>query len=199
MNQTVLDSKQTSARTILVAKNSGLRAPALEALAAHGVGIGETVSFVRGEDVPMIANSLAQGGRRLFAVTGEDLLDEWIARGNLLSSRIRRTRVEWNDRNAVYGKPALCFLGKERPAATGSFRVAVSSRYRELTQRYLRVLIDRGAAITCIEVSGALEAVYAQGIADYIVDIVVTGATMSSYGLSVLDVLLKSDLAVLEA
>jgi ATP phosphoribosyltransferase len=198
MNQPVLDTSLLPT-IVLAPKNRGLYAQALRALDEYGADARETASMVRGEDVPMIANALAQNGRNLYALTGEDLLEEWIARGNRLDSRIRVRSIPWSDSQALYGKPALCFIGKESPARSGAFRVAVASRYRELAGRYLRTLEARGASIERIPVSGALETVYAQGIADFIVDIVVTGATMRQYGLRVLDVVFASDLAVLEA
>jgi ATP phosphoribosyltransferase len=200
MNQPVLDDDTTLLPTIVLApKNRGLYAQALRALDTFGADTRESASMVRGEDIPMIATALAQSGRNVLGLTGEDLLEEWIARGNRLDPRIQRRKIPWDDPSALYGKPALCFIGKESPARNGRMRVAVASRYRELAGRYLRTLEARGATVERIPVSGALETVYAQGIADFIVDIVVTGATMRQYGLNVLDVVFTSDLAVLEA
>jgi ATP phosphoribosyltransferase len=200
MSQPVLEVRTESGTIVLAPKNRGLRARAMAALGGLAGEIDESAaSFVRGEDVPMIANALARGGRRFVALTGEDLLEEWLAQGNTLSPSIRRSSVPWNDPDAIYGKPALCFVGKNVPPPNARLRVAIAARYKSLAEGYLQSLEVRGSAVERIVVNGALEAVYAQGIADCIVDIVVTGATMREYGLRVLDVIFTSDLALLEA
>ncbi len=68
-------------------------------------------TFVRGEDVPLLANELARSGRSVLAFTGEDLLEEWLAGGRTLDARITRRSIAWNDPSARYGKPALCLIG----------------------------------------------------------------------------------------
>jgi ATP phosphoribosyltransferase len=199
MNRPLLEIPPDAQTIVLAPKNRGLHARVVRALDGLGVRLDESATLVRGEDVPMIANALARDGRRVLALTGEDLLEEWIAQGNDLVARLRRRSIAWDDPQAIYGKPALCFVGKGVPAPRSRFRVAIAARYKSLAERYLQTLEARGATIERIMVNGALEAVYARGIADCIVDIVVTGKTMREYGLRVLDVIFASDLAVLEA
>ena len=70
-------------------------------------------TFVRGEDVPLLANEVARGGRSMLALTGEDLLEEWLADGRTLDRTYRpaQHRVERSERalrqaRAVFDRPA---------------------------------------------------------------------------------------------
>ena len=103
--------------TILVAKNRGLIAQATSVLDRRGLRDGEAASYVRGEDVGQLANVAVRSGRELFAITGDDLLDNWIASGNQLDAGIERTRVPWKDQSAIYGKPALCLIAPPKTRA----------------------------------------------------------------------------------
>ena len=188
----------TTETTILVAKNRGLIAQASRVLDRRGLRDGETPSYVRGEDVGQLANATVRAGRDLFAVTGDDLLDDWLAAGNELDAQIERQRVRWSDPYAIYGKPALCLIAPpETRLDRGTLRVAICSRYANLAEPALRGLEQGGTAIVRTYCEGALEAVLMAGMADAIVDIVVTGASIVAAGLSARVVLYTSDLAVL--
>jgi len=190
---------------LLLPKNSGLRAQVEHALAERRPAAGETAYRLRGEDIANLSCQLAREGRDVAAYTGEDLLEEWLAAGNLLDARLKRTRIPWSDPNAIYGKPALCLIGapersleKLRVASEAEkVRIAVCARYQNLAKRYLCELpLHDDVEITLVH--GGLEAVLCERIADFIVDIVVTGKTIQDAGLSVREVFFKSDLVLLE-
>lgn len=182
---------------ILVPKNRGLVAQASRVLAERAlVGV---ISQVRGEDVGALAAEAVRDGRTVFAMTGDDLLDEWLAAGNVLDERLHRSRIAWRDPQATYGAPALCAIAPS--AATfesKTLRVAVCARYARLAEPYLRELEHRGFNLRRSSVQGALEAVVAAGLADCAIDIVVTGRSLRASGLTVIDVISLSNLAVLE-
>ena len=186
----------STATTILVPKNRGLLAQATHALDLRGVSK-EHRALVRGEDVGQLASDAARCGRDIVAITGDDLLDNWLAAGNTLDARLGRERVAWNDPSAMFGKPALCLIAAPQTQLDGGrVRIAVCARYAALAEPMLRAL-ESTTTVVRSYVQGALEVVLAAGMADAIVDIVLTGKSIASYGLVVREVLYRSDLAVL--
>lgn len=190
------------ATVLLVPKNRGLVEQVARALDQR-----DDVSScsMRGEDIPYLANELARRGRRVLAFTGDDLVDEWIAAGNTLDQRLQRRRIRWEDPAAIYGAPALCLIGwgpfdsAQDDKKGGRIRVAVCARYRNLAERFLAACAGDGNAYELISIQGTLETMLLQGVADLIIDIVVTGRTIAEAGLRVLRVISTSDLAVLES
>lgn len=195
---------ETATRTttvVLLPKNRGLAAQAARAFQQRNPGEVEEYS-VRGEDVPLLANELAAAQRRVLAFTGEDLLEEWLRAGNALDPKLARQRELWSDPTAIYGAPALCLIGARSLAIgedSAAIRIAVCARYSRLAEPFLADLQKSGLNVECISIQGSLETVVLQGLADYIVDIVVTGRTIVQAGLRVVRVISVSDLAVLES
>jgi ATP phosphoribosyltransferase len=190
-----------TALTILLPKNLGLVAQVERALERRVLPTDAGYVRVRGEDVPLLADQLARAGRCVLALTGDDLLDEWLSLGNTLSERIVRDRIAWNDPSAIYGAPALCLIGRatEAPATLQpTRRVAVCTRYRALAERYLLTLGQDGVGLETMVVNGAVENFVTSGVADFAIDIVVTGKTLQRSGLAVKRVISTSDVAVLE-
>lgn len=188
----------STATTILVPKNRGLAAQAQAALDARGCSSDETLRFVRGEDVAQLANAAVREGSRVVAITGDDLLDNWLASGNELDDRLERQRVAWRDSSALYGKPALCLIAApETRLDRPQLRVAICQRYAALAERTLKNLEASGSRVNRIYCQGATESVIAAGIADATIDIVMTGRSIAQYGFMVRVVLYTSDLAVL--
>ncbi|HEV3090747.1 MAG TPA: hypothetical protein VGX91_04800 [Candidatus Cybelea sp.] len=198
MNATVASDNTT----VLLPKNRGLAAQLSHVLDAKAW---ERCAprAVKGEDVPYLANELARAGRRVLAFTGEDLVEEWLAAGNALDLRLSRSRMLWRDPQAIYGAPALCLIGS--PAgdlAAGEtddaepVRIAVCARYRRLAERFLTQWTARPYEL--VPIAGSVETVLLSGVAELMIDIVVTGRTLREAGLSVLRVISTSDLAVLE-
>ena len=187
-------------RVVFVPKNRGLR-DRVARIDGYLPG-GDDVQHceVRGEDVPQLASEAARSFRAVFAVTGEDLLEEWLAAGNALDPALVRGRIAWNQDDALFGRPSLCLIGPDGRALTRErCRVAICARYANLAERTLRPL-ERSLGFTFRRsyMQGALETVLEHDLADAIVDIVVTGRTIRRFDLSVLDVLFQSDLATLE-
>jgi len=185
---------------VLLAKNSGLQAQVSRASALLPDAESAVHYSVRGEDVPYLSNEFSRRGRRVVGYTGDDLVDEWLAAGNELDARLRRSQISWVDPLARYGRPALCLIGPPTAniQAGTPKRVAVCARYWNLGRRFLQTL-DGSANIECIKIQGALETVCLEGFADFMIDVVVTGKTAAAAGLDVHRVISTSDLAVLEA
>ncbi len=185
---------------IVVPKNRGLAERAEKALTSAGISAGAKRCRVRGEDVPAIASMLAAQGDAVLAFTGEDLLAEWLAGGSVLDGRLRRRTVEWFDRKAIFGKPSLCLVTPpDAPLSQNRRRVAICARYAKLAEPELqRIERDLGISLERSYHHGALEILLEHGLADAIVDIVVTGSTIRERGLRIVDLFFRSDLAVLE-
>lgn len=184
---------------LLLPKNSGLTAQVEHALARRPTAT-QIAYSLRGEDIANLSCRLAREGRDVVAYTGEDLLEEWLAAGNILDPRLKRTRIPWSDPNAIYGKPALCLIGPPGQSLSGSaekLRIAVCARYQNLAKRCLSEFRP-GANAEITLVHGGLEAMLCERIADFIVDIVVTGKTIRDAGLSICEVFFQSDLVLLE-
>ncbi len=185
------------APVVLVAKNRGLAPQVVRALELVPALGSASRHAVRGEDVPYLSNAFARSGRNVVAVTGDDLVDEWLAAGNALDPRLRRRRIAWSDPAARYGKPALCLIGSPAASLTDApVRVAVCSRYWNLGMRFFANLANN--AVEFVPIQGALETVCLEGLADFIVDVVVTGETAARAGLVVHEVISLSDVAILE-
>lgn len=188
------------ATVVLVPKNRGLAEQVQRAFAKLGEEHA-TRDVVRGEDVAYLANEIARSGRSVLAFSGDDLVNEWLAAGNSLDSRIRRGRIMWSDPAALYGAPALCLIGSKAgpfPERGATTRIAVCGRYLNLARQFL----DQWKGVTfgyeLVPVAGAVETIVLKGVADVMIDVVVTGRTIAAAGLRVLRVISTSDLAVLE-
>jgi ATP phosphoribosyltransferase len=186
---------------VLTPKNRGLAAMADYALRLSSLATPFERTPVRGEDIPLLASEIARSGRALLAFTGEDLLEEWLAGGRVLDPRIVRRSVAWNDPAARYGKPALCLIGPRGVdlPERGTLRVAVCAKYENLARRYLRTLECAERTIDVVAIAGTVEAAILHNLADFMIDIVVSGTTIDALGLDVRAVIMTSDLAVLEA
>jgi ATP phosphoribosyltransferase len=182
---------------VFAPKNRGLAAQAQAALSRREPFDGEEICRVRGEDVPYLAGQAAARGQSVYALTGEDLLEEWLAAGNTLDRRLRRDRIEWNDPAALFGKPALCLIGTAPKQERRELRVGICARYARLADRYVKRLEDAGVTVQRAYFQGALETVVASGMVDAVIDIVLTGRSIAEFGLCVYDVISTSDLAVL--
>jgi ATP phosphoribosyltransferase len=186
---------------VLVPKNRGLAAMAERGMRLHAAGTPIERTFVRGEDVPFLASELARTGRGMLALTGDDLLEEWLAGGRVLDPSITRRRLAWDDPAARFGSPALCFIGPRgtQMPESGAVRVAVCSKYGNLARRFLRTLETPDRRIEPVLISGSVEAALLHNVAEFMIDIVVSGTTIDRLDLDVRSVICTSDLAVLEA
>lgn len=185
---------------VLLPKNRGLAAMAAYALRSDPTPRTCDPTFVRGEDVPLLANELARAGRSVLAFTGEDLLEEWLAGGRTLDARVTRRSIAWSDPAARYGKPALCLIGPRGVPLPerGDLRVALCAKYENLARRYLRTIERPGLRIEPVLIAGTVEAAILHNVAAFMIDIVVSGCTIDDLDLDVRDVIMTSDLVVLE-
>src|SRR3989344_6573863 len=65
---------------------------------------------VRGEDVPLFVESINKEGKEAYGLTGEDLFLEFKLEKPESNLEIIE-KISWEDPNAKFGKPTLCFLG----------------------------------------------------------------------------------------
>ncbi len=138
-----------------------------------------------------IAQSL-QDGKVDLGITGEDLLRETISPDNLCTEVL--LRLGFGGANVVVAVPE-CWLDvaamSDLDEVAESFyerhgrRLRVATKYRNLTRRFFAEKGVTGYRI--VESLGATEGAPAAGIAEMIVDITTSGATLAANHLKVLD------------
>ena len=158
----------------------------------------------RGEDIPQIVVDYAKKGEVALGITGDDLYDEYRLKNPKNPLRVENT-YDWFDEAAKYLRPALCFVNR-----TGSIegipspRVAIGAKYPKTSWNYLlRSPLTREfefGAEFCDLVriyEGSVERKIAEGEADCAIDIVYSGDTIKELGLTVIEIVRFSDLAVI--
>ena len=153
------------------------------------------VNFVSSSEIAQFLRS----GKCHLGVTGEDLLRETIAD---CDERVRFiTPLGFGFADVVVAAPD-CWIDVRRMAdleemsalyyRVHGHRIRVATKYMNLTRRYFAGKGVTGYRI--VESLGATEGAPAAGLAELIVDITTTGATLKANGLRVLDdgVMLKS-------
>jgi len=153
----------------------------------HGI-VDVDVAFLSASE---IALNLADGKIDL-GITGEDLLREKIAANDPPTEVLKR--LDFGAANVVVAVPQ-CWLDVAAMAdlddVAESFyerhgrRLRVATKYRNLTRRFFA---EKGVAgYRIVESLGATEGAPAAGIAEVIVDITTTGATLAANHLKILD------------
>ncbi len=153
----------------------------------------------RGEDVPFIIEELSQNGKRIIGLTGRDLFKEYELSKYNTNLVVLKT-INWDDQNAMFGKPVLCLLGpkgKKLEDLPKNLRVSINSKYKNLAKKYLNILEDKGYRFAKIYLSGSTESAYCNGISDLVIDIVYTGSSMKNANLEVYDKIFESDFVIL--
>lgn len=184
---------------LVLPKNSGLRKYTQEFLDRNPALKDCKQIMVRGEDVPFWVRQLTIKGKRAIGFTGEDLYREYCIRNGEDDVKVLET-VPWEDASALYGKPALCFigpLGKKVEDLPRTMTVCACGKYKGIVGKYLDTLRERGFDISEIYVNGSVETSCSEGISDAVVDIVYSGKSMGECGLEIYDVIMKSDCVVL--
>ena len=185
--------------TIVVPNNKSLLSYRDMALDYLGKPAKEGIIESRGEDIPFIVEELSQNGKKIFGLTGSDLLKEY--QMSKYESQLRVVKkISWLDKKAMFGKPALCLLGpknKNIEQLSGNFKVCINSKYKNLAKRYLNVLENKGCKFMKIYLSGSTEAAYTNGLSDLVIDIVYTGASMEKADLKVYDKIFESDFVII--
>ena len=159
----------------------------------------DRVVVSRGEDVPFIIEELSQNGKRIIGLTGRDLFKEYELSKDNTNIVVLKT-INWDDQNAMFGKPVLCLLGpkgKKLEDLPKNLRVSINSKYKNLAKKYLNILEDKGYRFAKIYLSGSTESAYCNGISDLVIDIVYTGSSMKNANLEVYDKIFESDFVIL--
>ena len=164
-----------------------------------GIQDDKRIVEVRGEDVSFYVRQLADAGKQAIGMTGEDLYREFCLEEREPGLKIIR-RIAWNDKNALFGKPALCLMGpkgKRFEELPTELRVCVAAKYKKLAKKYLNLLEDKGYAFKKTYMNGAVEESFAQGLADILIEIVYTGNSMRENNLEVYEKILESDFVII--
>lgn len=161
------------------------------------------LSGIENVDVAFLsASEIAQNlkdGKIDFGITGEDLLREKIAPDD--DDVMNCLRLEFGIADVVVAIPA-CWLDvatmvdledvAEHFYSRHGRRIRIATKYKNLTRRFFEFHGVTGYRI--VESLGATEGAVAAGVAEVIVDITTTGATLSANQLRILDdgIILKS-------
>jgi ATP phosphoribosyltransferase len=175
------------------------------ALAAAGLSVARTgpargykaeIAGLPGVEVNLVSSAeiaqLIRTGAAHLGVTGEDLIRETIPDAD---ERVRFVApLGFGRADVVVAVPA-CWLDVRRMADLEQMavafrrqhgrRVRVATKYTSLTRRFFAQMGVTGYRI--VESLGATEGTPAAGLAELIVDITTTGATLKANGLEVLD------------
>jgi ATP phosphoribosyltransferase len=149
---------------------------------------GVEVNFVSSSEIAQLLKS----GSAHLGITGEDLIRETVADAD---ARVRIVMgLGFGRADVVVAVPA-CWLDVRRMADLEQMsvlfrrvhgrRVRVATKYMNLTRRFFAQAGVTGYRI--VESLGATEGTPAAGLAELIVDITTTGATLRANGLKVLD------------
>ncbi|MBU0536525.1 MAG: hypothetical protein KKE20_06150 [Nanoarchaeota archaeon] len=150
---------------------------------------------VRGEDVPLWVELSIDRGINATGMTGEDLFNEFLERNKGSNLKVKR-KILWDDKNARFRKPTLCFIGRYKEPRKKELTIFISSKYKALADRYLAEM-EKDYRIRKIYINGCVEPSCSEGIADYIIDIVYTGSSLKKYGLEVYDKIMQSDFVII--
>ena len=157
---------------------SGLGRPSFPGRSLEGRAAAGRFVLARGRDVPLYVRS---GAAELGIVGRDVLLEEGEGLRELADLGFGGCRL-------VLAAPAAWRL------EAGGARVA--SRYPSLTARYLA---RRGLGARVVPLAGAVEGAVGAGLADAIVDVCETGATLRAHGLVVLDTVAVSSARLVAA
>lgn len=130
------------------------------------------VALVRGRDIPR----LLREGVIDVGIVGRDVVEE-------------EGKDLWLSESIGFGRCRLVLAAPEGVDPFSLRRLRIATRYPELTRRWMA---ERGCEAEVIGLGGSVEVAPALGLADAVVDIVETGATLRANGLIPLEVLLES-------
>ncbi len=186
---------------IFVPKNGGLKScrRIIEKLINDENISNFEVLEVRGEDIPFFVCSLINRGKNAMGVTGEDLFREWELENQKENLDIIR-RYEWKDKNAKFGKPVLCLMGpkgKKLKDLGKKLNIAISNKYKKISNNYLLSLERRGYEFRKIYLRGGVEFAFSFGIVDLIIDIFYSGKSAEEAGLECYEKIFESDIVII--
>jgi ATP phosphoribosyltransferase len=127
---------------------------------------------MRGRDIP----AMMRRGAVDVAILGRDLVEE-------LGAGL------WRGESLGFGQCRLMLAVPDGVRWDPARRWRVATRYPSLSRRWFS---GRGVAVDLVTLAGAVEAAPRLGVADAIIDVVETGATLSANGLQPVEVVLES-------
>lgn len=184
---------------ILTPKNSGLEKYKEIAFSYLKNTESSRIIKVRGEDIPFLVKQYYEKGKKAIGLTGEDLYKEYIINDDSKNLKILK-KISWNDQKTLFGKPALCLLGpknKNLEELGKKFTIYIAAKYRNTANKYLESLESKGYKFKKVYINGCVEAIFSEGLADLIIDIVYTGKTMQESGLKVYEKIQQSDFLII--
>ena len=149
--------------------------------------------------MPFWIRELKKKGKKAIGLTGEDLYKEYCLEEREYELDVIK-RIDWNDKEALFGKPTLCLLGSrdnEFGELQRNLTVCIAAKYSRIAKKYLNLLERHGYIFKKIYVNGCVENSCSEGIADLVIDIVYTGNSLEKYGLKVYDKILQSDFLII--
>ncbi len=182
---------------IIIPKNTGLKK--CRELAISIKGPSSIIEEVRGEDVPLFTEKLILEGKTAIGITGEDLFKEFTLK--VRNSKLSIIKREpWNS-DSLFSKPVLCLLGpknKKMEEMPRKIKICINTKYKELAKKYCTNLLEnKGYLIDKTYAYGATEEFFSKGLADMVIDIVVTGKSADVAGLTIYDELFESDIVLI--
>lgn len=141
-------------------------------------------------------------GREVIGLTGEDLYKEYKLR-KVISQVEIVSKIPWVDETAIFAKPTLCFLGpigkklKWLNNSNSKLRVAINSKYKTLSERYLKELESKNFSFEKVYLNGCTEEAYQMGLCDLVIDIVYSGKSAREAGLGIIERIMESDVVLL--
>lgn len=184
---------------IIVPNNTNLVNHVDAAIKSFGMPKGSRIIKSRGEDIPLIVEEFFKKGINAVGMTGRDLLKEYQLSNENTELSVIKT-IAWVDKKAMFGKPVLCLLGpkgRSMKSMPKKLRVCINSKYKYLADKYLNQLEIKDYELEKIFLSGSTEASYTSGLADLVIEIVYTGASIEEAGLEVYDKIYESDFVVI--
>ncbi len=145
-------------------------------LMVHADGGNVQVLYTRAQDIP----EFVEQGAADLGITGQDLVEE-------TGCRVERLH------EFSFGKCKLVVAAPDNSSITHPDEIPakakVATSYPNIVARYFK---ERKKDVTVVPISGAAEITPAIGVADLIVDITQTGATLQQNHLSLIDVIMNS-------
>ena len=165
--------------------NSGISFRIIEnRLLTRASNVNVDILQVRDDDIPsLVSNKVADLG-----IVGKNLLDEQLAGDKSLSVK--------EIINLGFSKCKLCFA-KPKDSTTESLNnKIIASSYPNLVNRYLK---QNKIKADVIKINGSVELTPYIGIADYICDLVSSGATLEANNLEATETLMESEAVLISS
>ena len=165
--------------------NSGISFRIIEnRLLTRASNVNVDILQVRDDDIPsLVSNKVADLG-----IVGKNLLDEQLAGDKSLSVR--------EIINLGFSKCKLCFAKPKDSTSESLNNKIIASSYPNLVNQYLK---QNKIKADVIKINGSVELTPYIGIADYICDLVSSGATLEANNLEATETLMESEAVLISS